>query len=115
MMTEAEANPWGPTWYAATMVAAPERPPLTYDLDVDVCVIGAGLAGLTVAREVARGGRSVAVLETRRVAWNASGRNGGFVAPGFADGITSVVDRVGLPRARELWALSQMGGDYVGQ
>ena len=28
------------TWYATTGVAAPERPALTHDLDVDVCVIG---------------------------------------------------------------------------
>ena len=44
----------------------------------------AGLAGLTVAREVARRGWSVAVLEAGRVAWAASGRNTGFVLPGFA-------------------------------
>src|SRR2546427_6406003 len=34
---------YGSSWYAATMVAAPERVPLVYDLDVDVCVIGGGL------------------------------------------------------------------------
>ena len=67
------------------MVAAPERGPLTFDLDVDVCVIGAGLAGLTTAREIARRGWSVAVLEAHRIAWNASGRNDGFVLPGFAE------------------------------
>ena len=33
-------------WYEATRVASPERPRLNFDLDVDVCVIGAGLAGL---------------------------------------------------------------------
>lgn len=32
-------------WYEATRVASPERPRLNFDLDVDVCVIGAGLAG----------------------------------------------------------------------
>ena len=31
-----------PTWYAATMVPASARGPLTFDLDVDVCVVGAG-------------------------------------------------------------------------
>jgi len=41
------------TWYEATRVASPERGRLNFDLDVDVCVIGGGLAGLTVAREVA--------------------------------------------------------------
>src|SRR5436309_11694172 len=101
------------TWYATTAVAAPERPALTHDLDVDVCVIGAGLAGLTVAREVARRGWSVAVLEADKVAGGASGRNVGFVAPGFAERIGAIVERVGLPRAKELWALSEAGVEYI--
>src|SRR6185437_13226460 len=53
-------------WYEATRVSAPLRARLNFDLDVDVCVVGAGLAGLTVAREVAERGWSVAVLETGR-------------------------------------------------
>ena len=108
-----EEAPWGATWYAATMVDAPQRTGVTGDIDVDVCVIGAGLAGLTAARELARRGWSVAVLEARRVAWNASGRNAGLVAPGFAERIEAVVERVGLRRAKELWALSAAGMDYV--
>jgi gamma-glutamylputrescine oxidase len=100
---------YGPSWYAATMVAAPERPPLNLDLDVDVCVVGAGLAGLAVAREVARRGWSVAVLEAKRVAWNASGRNCGFVIPGFAQSLDRVIERVGPDHAKALWALSDAG------
>src|SRR2546427_9073182 len=100
---------YGSSWYAATMVAAPERVPLTFDLDVDVCVIGGGLAGLTTAREVARRGWSVAVLEARRIAWNASGRNCGFVLPGFAEDLGRIIERVGLERAKALWALSEAG------
>jgi NADPH-dependent 2,4-dienoyl-CoA reductase/sulfur reductase-like enzyme len=37
-------------WYEANRVAVPERPRLNFELDVDVCVIGGGLAGLTAAR-----------------------------------------------------------------
>jgi glycine/D-amino acid oxidase-like deaminating enzyme len=101
------------TWYTETAAAADKRPTLGFDLDVDVCVVGAGLAGLTTAREIARGGWSVAVLEARRIAWNASGRNCGFVLPGFAESMPNVVRRVGLDHARKLWALSEEGVDYV--
>ena len=104
---------YGPTWYAETMVPAPEREPLVHDFDVDVCIIGGGLAGLTVARELARRGWSVAVLEADRVAASASGRNGGMVLPGFAEHPESIVERVGLDRAKALWALSLDGVDYV--
>jgi gamma-glutamylputrescine oxidase len=108
-----QEDTYGPSWYAATMVAAPQRPPLTLDLDVDVCVVGGGLAGLAIAREVARRGWSVAVLEAKRVAWNASGRNCGFVVPGFAQSLDRVVERVGRDHAKELWALSDAGVGYV--
>src|SRR5437016_4070524 len=100
-------------WYEANSVARPDRPRLNLDLDVDVCVIGAGLAGLTVAREVAHRGWSVAVLEAGKVAWAASGRNMGFVLPGFSDDINDIIERIGLDHAKQLWALSEQGLDYV--
>ncbi len=101
------------SWYEATRVASPARPRLNFDLDVDVCVIGGGLAGLTVAREVARRGWSVAVLEANRVAGAASGRNTGFVLPGFHETIDRIVERIGLDQTKQLWALSERGLDYV--
>ena len=112
-MNAADQADYGPSWYSATMVPARDRGPLVDDLDVDVCVIGAGLAGLTAAHELARRGWSVGVLESRRVAWNASGRNAGFVLPGFAVAMDQVVSRVGLDHAKALWSLSEMGLEYV--
>jgi gamma-glutamylputrescine oxidase len=100
-------------WYEANSVARPARPRLNLDLDVDVCVVGAGLAGLTVAREIAQLGWSVAVLEAGEVAWAASGRNLGFVLPGFAEDIRGIIERTGLDHAKQLWALSEQGLDYV--
>jgi glycine/D-amino acid oxidase-like deaminating enzyme len=113
-MDEADTKAaYGGSWYAATMVDAPPRPQLHTDLDVDVCVVGGGLAGLTTAREVARGGWSVVLLEAGRIAASASGRNTGFVLPGFAADADSIISRVGFARAKDLWALSQSGLDYV--
>jgi glycine/D-amino acid oxidase-like deaminating enzyme len=103
----------GATWYTGTAVSAPVRGSLAGDLDVDVCVVGAGLAGLTTARELARRGWSVVVLEARDIAWNASGRNTGFVLPGFACDMDKVVKRVGLDDARALWRLAEGGLNYV--
>src|SRR6267154_665155 len=104
---------FGASWYAGTAAGAFERPRLTFDIDVDVCVIGGGLAGLTAAREVARRGWSVAVVEARRVAWNASGRNSGLVSPGYSARIEKIVERIGLPAAKALWALSEAGVQYM--
>lgn len=107
------ADSTGAGWYEATRVDAPERPRLNFDLDVDVCVIGAGFAGLTAAREIAQRGWSVAVLEGNKVGWAASGRNTGFVLPGFGAHIDDIVERVGLDHAKQLWALSEQGVDCV--
>ena len=95
------------------MAAGQTRSKLTVDLDVDVCIVGAGLAGLTAAREIVRRGWSVVVVEAQRIAWNASGRNTGFVLPGFAADAETIIERVGLERAKALWALSEAGFNYV--
>src|ERR1700736_2566257 len=92
---------------------APFRARLSFDLDVDICVVGAGLAGLTVAREAARLGASVAVLEGRHVGWNASGHHLGTVMPGFGLPIGELIARIGFEDSRELWSLSKQGADYV--
>ncbi|CAL9388455.1 FAD-dependent oxidoreductase [Streptomyces sp. enrichment culture] len=48
-------------------------PALTDDLEVDVAVIGGGIAGLCTAWELTRAGRSVAVLEAGRIAAGVTG------------------------------------------
>src|ERR1700723_1263401 len=104
---------------SATKTIAPgaadmmERSRLSFDLDVDIAVVGAGLAGLTVAREAARLGASVAVLEGRHVGWNASGQQLGTVMPGFGLPIGDLIARIGFDDTRELWSLSKQGADFV--
>src|SRR5205085_4223330 len=44
---------------------------------------------------------------------NASGHHLGTVTPGFGLPIAELVERIGLDDARELWALSKEGADYV--
>ena len=89
------------------------RARLSFDLDADICVVGAGLAGLSVALEAARLGASVAVLEGRHVGWNASGNQLGTVMPGFALPLADLIERIGFEDARELWALSKDGAEFV--
>jgi glycine/D-amino acid oxidase-like deaminating enzyme len=91
----------------------PEHSRLSFDLDVDIAVIGAGLAGLTVALEAARLGASVAVLEGRQVGWNASGHQLGTVMPGYSLPIADLIARIGFEDTRELWALSKAGVEYI--
>jgi len=92
---------------------ARERSRLSFDLDVDICVVGAGLAGLTVGLEAARLGASVAVLEGRHVGWGASGHQFGTVMPGYGLPVADLIARIGFEDTRELWALSKQGAEFV--
>ncbi|MEW6769093.1 MAG: FAD-binding oxidoreductase [Pseudomonadota bacterium] len=89
------------------------RPVLKFKIDVDIVVVGAGLAGLTAAREAALKGASVIVLEGHRVGWNASGNNLGIAMPGFGVPVEEIIERVGFDDTRELWKMSEEGVDYV--
>ena len=54
------------------------------------------------------------MLEAEAVGWGASGRNGGFVGPGFARGYASIASAIGQDKARALYALSIEGMRIVG-
>lgn len=82
---------------------------------VDVAVIGAGITGLAAARELARRGASVVVLERQSVGWGASSRNGGMVLTGLKLGAAELVEKYGLGRARRLFDASVAAIDCVEQ
>ncbi len=56
-------------------------PALDQSLSADVVIVGAGLAGSSMALHLAEAGTSVIVLEARQPGWGASGRNAGHVLP----------------------------------
>jgi len=95
------------SWYAHTANPAPDRPPLAGDLDVDVCVVGAGYTGLVAAIHLAERGFKVAVLEAERVGWGASGRNGGQLITGYNKPVSTLARWVGPEDARHLWDMSE--------
>jgi glycine/D-amino acid oxidase-like deaminating enzyme/nitrite reductase/ring-hydroxylating ferredoxin subunit len=53
----------------------PPRPPLTGDVQVDVVVVGGGIAGITTALLLKRDGARVAVVEAARIAGGVTGCN----------------------------------------
>ncbi|MGV8937572.1 MAG: NAD(P)/FAD-dependent oxidoreductase [Allorhizobium sp.] len=80
----------------------------------DTLVIGGGFTGLTAALQLAKAGRSVAVLEAGALGAGASGTNAGFVVPNFAKADPAAV-RQKLPRdkADALLALVGAGAEQV--
>ncbi|CAN0653584.1 gamma-glutamylputrescine oxidase [Nitratireductor aquimarinus] len=103
------------TFYSRTLADAAERPPLEGVQEADCCIIGGGLAGLSTAFHLTEAGKSVILLEENRIGWGASGRNGGFVSPGYAHGRAAIAGMVGQAHGEALHRLSIEGMRLVRQ
>ena len=95
--------------YRRSLNSHESYPSLDGKSDTDICIIGGGLAGLTTALELCRRGRSVTLLDGRRIGWGASGRNGGFVTPGYSTDFDKIVRKAGHDQAAEIYRLSIEG------
>ncbi|MFF3501240.1 FAD-dependent oxidoreductase [Streptomyces sp. NPDC003247] len=100
-----QADIRGSYWLHTAPPGAPAPPP-EGPLSVDTAVVGAGVAGLSTAWELARRGRSVAVLEAHRIAAGVTGHTTAKLTAQH----TLVYDRLRRtrgPEAARLYARSQ--------
>jgi gamma-glutamylputrescine oxidase len=92
------------SYYALTYPAPIAlHPTLQDDHDTEVLIVGAGFSGLHTALRLALAGKRVTLLEASRVAWAASGRNGGQALPGWSCDLPPLEKALGLERSRRLW------------
>ena len=78
---------------------------LENNLEVDVCVVGGGLTGISSALHLAKKGYSVVICESRLIGWGASGRNGGQLGNGMRKDQFAIEKKLGFDHANELWKL----------
>jgi len=98
------------SYYEASVARPAPATALCEHITADVCVVGAGYAGLSAALELARRGYSVVLLEAQRIGWGASGRNGGQVIVGFGDdGECAIEKQSSREDARRAWDISVEG------
>ena len=89
----------------------PARESLEEEIACDLAVVGGGLTGLWVAVEALRADpeRSVVLLEGERIAFGASGRNGGFCDSSLTHGLANGLSRF----PEEMERLEELGRDNL--
>ncbi len=73
------------------------------------CIVGGGLAGVSLLEVLARRGHAAVLLEKGRIGDGASGLNGGMVLPGWGAELPALVEQVGAAAADDLYRLSLEG------
>ena len=87
---------------------------LNADVETDVCVVGSGVAGVSVAYELVARGKRVAMIEARDVMAGETGRTSGHLSNALDDHYTAIRKKHGLGGAKaaaesHTWALNHVG------
>ena len=85
-------------WMATTEV--PQFQPLTQDLRTNVCVIGAGIAGMTTAYLLARAGRAVVVIDDGPIGGGETSRTTAHLTAALDDRYYNIESLHGLEGSR---------------
>lgn len=94
-------------WLATT--TRPEYPPLAGNVEVDVAIIGGGLAGISVATALKAAGATVAVIEARYVGNGVTGNTTAKVTALHGLIYDQLIRRFGEEKARLYAAANQAG------
>jgi len=94
------------SYYSRSLDIETDFPVLEETIKTPVCIIGGGMAGVATAQSLTDRGVKPVLLEANRIAWGASGRNGGFVSPGYSLSPKKIAEKVGNQHARELHDLT---------
>ncbi len=101
------------SYYAASANEYAPFPALTESIHCDVCVVGGGFTGLSSALHLAEQGYDVVVLESARVGFGASGRNGGQLVNSYSRDIDVIESSYGADAAKMLGSMMFEGGEII--
>ena len=103
------------SYYAASANQQINCPTLQGNHTADICVVGAGITGLSAALNLAERGYKVAVLEANLIGWGASGRSGGQMIFGFGCDMSVIEKSAGKIAAKAMWNMSVEAIDILRQ
>jgi glycine/D-amino acid oxidase-like deaminating enzyme/nitrite reductase/ring-hydroxylating ferredoxin subunit len=94
-------------------VEPPSFAPLTRDLSTDVVVVSAGITGLTTALNLARGGRTVVVLESATIGGGTSGHTSAHLTVETDTDLDQLRTRVGEDNAAAAVRANRVGIERI--
>ena len=103
-----------PSYYSSNVEAQP-RAAQTHDLQTEVLIIGVGFSGLHTGLRLALAGKKVTMIDASRIAWAASGRNGGMAILGWSSDMGPIEQALGLNDAKVLWGLMREAASELNQ
>jgi glycine/D-amino acid oxidase-like deaminating enzyme/nitrite reductase/ring-hydroxylating ferredoxin subunit len=92
---------------------APDAMPLSADAQTDVAIIGAGIAGLSTAYELALRGRSVIVLDRGDIAGGMTARTTAHLSPICDDYLSELISMRGRELARGFYESQKAAVDRI--
>ena len=105
-----ETKEHAPSYYAASVNWQTDYPQLEGDLNVDVVIVGAGFSGVATAVELCERGYKVALVESNRIGWGATGRNGGQIIGGYGSDPSAFSSSIGSEGVK---IVESMGSECV--
>lgn len=101
------------SYYAASKNWQTDYPKLEGDHHCDVAIVGGGFTGVSAALRLIEHGYKVAVVESNRISWGASGRNGGQLIDGFVMDLDKFEKKVGKIGAEIAYQMGIESRDVV--
>ena len=104
------------SYYNASINQESDYPALEGDIRVDVAIVGGGFTGVATALELSEKGYKVALIEANKIAWGATGRNGGQVTgslSGDAAMTKQLRRQIGNEAEDYVWNLRWRGHDII--
>lgn len=104
-----------PVWiHQVPYKSIPKFSKLDRDLETDVCIVGSGISGVSVAYELVTRGLDVVLIEGREILSGETGRTSGHLANDLDDGYTAIAKKHGDKGAKaaaesHTWALNRVG------